>query len=120
MELISQALTLRHLKEFPQVHRVGTTESLTALVNAGCIESNQAQALIDSYRYLRRVEGNLRLMNTVARHEIPEETQQQELLAFLMNERDYQLVIDRCNEIKIQNRRVFDQVFDALAIESIA
>lgn len=120
VELISQALTLRHLKEFPQVHRVGTTESLTALVNAGCIESNQAQALIDSYRYLRRVEGNLRLMNTVARHEIPEETQQQELLAFLMNERDYQLVIDRCNEIKIQNRRVFDQVFDALAIESIA
>lgn len=119
VELTSQALTLRYSREFPQVHKVGTTESLAALVNAGCIENNQAQVLIDSYRYLRKVEGNLRLMNTVARHEIPEETHQRELLAFLMNEVNYQSVIDRCNETKNQNRRVFDQVFDALAMENI-
>ena len=120
VEFVSQALTLRYLKNFPEVRRVGTTDSLQMLVEMGCLESKQAQVLIEGYRFLRRVEGNLRLMNTTARHEIPEQVHQRGLLAFLMNESDPQNVLDQCEEMRTKNREVFHQVFDQLSNETMA
>lgn len=117
VELISQALTLRYLKQYPQILRVGTTESLGALVDAGCLRKAQADVLTEGYRYLRRVEGNLRLMNTMARHEIPDDVHDQQLLSFLMNAEDHHSVTSRCDEIRRANRQVFNEVFVSLASE---
>ena len=120
VEFVSQALTLRHLRQFPQIRRVGTTDSLLALVKAGCIHQQQADTLIDGYRFLRRVEGNLRLMNTAARHELPDDAHQKELLAFLMNENEHQVIVDLCEAARSKNREVFQEVFDALSNEGIS
>lgn len=118
VEFVAQTLTLRYLRELPDVRRVGTTASLDALADAGCIKKEQAEILIEGYRFLRRVEGNLRLMNTIARHEIPEQDDQRHLLAFLMNEIDYRVVLQRCDQVRSQNRQVFNQIFEYLSAES--
>ena len=120
VELVSQALTLRYLKDFPEVRRVGTTESLRTLVEMGCLKPEHCQVLIEGYRFLRRVEGNLRLMNTTARHEIPEQTYQRNLLAFLMDEPEAELVLKRCEEMRLNNRAVFNEIFDQLSSEVMA
>ncbi len=37
------------------------------------MDEKQSLALINGYRTLRRIEASLRLMNTPARHELPED-----------------------------------------------
>ncbi len=66
VEFVAQTLTLRHAKESPEIIQTGTTASLNALAEAGCLNEKHSLALINGYRTLRRVEANLRLMNTPA------------------------------------------------------
>jgi len=40
------------------------------------------------------------------------------LLAFLMNEIDYRVVLQRCDQMRSQNRQVFNQIFEYLSAES--
>ena len=70
IEFVSQMLTLRHAQESPQILQTGTTGSLLALANAGHLSDQESMTLINGYRTLRRIEANLRLMNTTARHEL--------------------------------------------------
>ncbi len=113
VEFIAQMLTLRHAKESPEVIQQGTTSSLTALSEAGYLSEEHAGELIDGYRALRRVEANLRLMNTAARHELPAGDDEMQNLAFLMHESDPSTILAQCQETRINNRRIFNHIFDA-------
>jgi glutamate-ammonia-ligase adenylyltransferase len=115
VEFVAQMLTLRHAKESPQVIQPGTTASLTALTEAGCMDEKQSLALINGYRTLRRIEARLRLMNTPARHELPEDRESMLNLAFLMNESDPAMIVAQCQQARQSNRTLFNQIFDQLA-----
>jgi glutamate-ammonia-ligase adenylyltransferase len=117
VELIAQALTLRYASQSPGIIKAGTTPALTALADAGHLAEEHALALIHAYRILRRVEGNLRLMNTPARHELPEDPHAMKLLAFLMREADPAMIVAQCQQTRQRNRAIFQQVFDQLAAE---
>lgn len=119
VEFVAQMLILRYASESPQIIVPGTTASLTALAEAGHLEESQAVALIAGYRTLRRIEASLRLMDTPARHELPEESEDaMKNLAFLMNEDDPQMIVAQCSQARRKNRQVFDQIFDSLAAEN--
>ena len=112
IELISQMLTLRHAQESPQILPTGTTGSLLALADAGLLSDQESMTLVNGYRTLRRIEANLRLMNTTARHELPNDPHLMKNLAFLMNETDPQMIVAQCVQTRHNNRMVFNKIFD--------
>jgi glutamate-ammonia-ligase adenylyltransferase len=112
VEFVAQMLILRHGSESPEVIVPGTIQSLYALAKAGHIAEQQSLELIHGYRVLRRIETNLRLMNTPARHELPDDAESMRNLAFLMDEPDSELIVTQCQQAKKSNRRLFDQLFE--------
>jgi glutamate-ammonia-ligase adenylyltransferase len=113
VELVAQSLTLQHAKDFPQIIQHGTTATLAALAETGCLDEKKSLELINGYRTLRRIEANLRLMNTPARHELPaSDAGEMKNLAYLMNESDPAMLVAQCRQARQNNRAIFDQVFD--------
>ncbi|MAI35475.1 MAG: hypothetical protein CBE00_12685 [Planctomycetaceae bacterium TMED240] len=112
IEFVSQMLTLRHAQESPQILQTGTTGALLALANAGHLSDQESVTLINGYRTLRRIEANLRLMDTTARHELPDDPHLMKNLAFLMNESDPEMIVAQCVQTRHNNRIVFNQIFD--------
>ena len=113
VELIAQTLMLRHAGESPKIIVPGTTECLAALSKAGHLDEKQSLELIHGYRVLRRIESNLRLMNTDERHELPEDQESLSNLAYLMNEADPELIIAQCKQAQKNNRRLFEQLLES-------
>ncbi|TWT98412.1 [protein-PII] uridylyltransferase family protein [Stieleria varia] len=116
VEFICQMLTLKHIGKTPQVLRAGTTDSLQALAKFGCMSEEDSLQLITSYRVLRGIEANLRLMNTPARHELPESQESLENLAFLMGENDPAMILAQVRQARQTNRRIFSRIFDDAAM----
>jgi len=112
IEFIAQMLTLRHAKQSPQILHTGTTTSLLALADAGHLNDQESVTLVNGYRTLRRIEANLRLMNTTARHELPENPDLMKNLAFLMNETDPKMIVAQCIQTRHNNRAAFNQIFE--------
>lgn len=113
VEFVAQMLTLRHGSESPQVIVPGTIQALNALAGAGHLDEQQSLELIHGYQVLRRIEANLRLMNTPARHELPDDDDDSmRNLAYLMNEPDPELIVAQCQQARKNNRRLFDQLFE--------
>jgi glutamate-ammonia-ligase adenylyltransferase len=112
IEFVAQMLTLQHAKQTPQILQKGTTASLIALTDAGHLSETESITLINGYRTLRRIEANLRLMNTNARHELPEDPDLMKNLAFLMHESDPEMIVAQCTQTRQNNRSVFDQIFE--------
>ena len=118
VEVVAQTLTLRHAAHEPTILRRGTTESLQQLAEAGILPKDQAGELIEGYRRLRQVEAFLRLMDTPARHELPTDSRSMRNLAFLMGKSDPNQIVEDCIVTRQNNRRHFDQIFDALQNET--
>ena len=113
IEFVVQMLQLRFAREFPQILTTGTLDALAALRDAGLITASDAAYFDESYRFLRRVESGLRLMETSARHDLPDQDFELYCLAYLLG-------IDDPTELKRQfhyytreNRHRFDRLFDA-------
>lgn len=114
VEFVAQMLTLRHAAQSPQIIQPGTTATLATLADCNHLEANESITLINGYRTLRRIEASLRLMNTTARHELPEDDHLMKNLAFLMNETDPDMIVAQCQQTMQNNRSVFNQIFDRM------
>jgi glutamate-ammonia-ligase adenylyltransferase len=62
VEFLAQALALVHGHDHPEVRRASTVATLRALGRVGGLAPGAAPALIDHYRFLRRVSAALRLL----------------------------------------------------------
>ena len=62
VEFLAQALQLVHGARNPDVRRSSTSSTLRALGSAGALAADTAAALIEHYRFLRRVSAALRLL----------------------------------------------------------
>ena len=114
VEFVAQALTLRYASLDASIIRTGTTASLEVLRDADFIAEQDAAILITGYRTLRRIEANLRLMNTSARHELPEDSDSMSNLAFLMNEHDPSMIVAQCQQARKRIRSAYNRVLDGL------
>ncbi|MEL6106886.1 MAG: glutamate-ammonia-ligase adenylyltransferase [Planctomycetota bacterium] len=111
VEFIAQTLTLREIAKSPSLFATGTIESLAKLADAGVLQAKQAETLIGNYRALRQIEANLRLMNTPARHELPEDEATMRDLAFLMQQPDGATIREMVRQARKSNRELFEQLF---------
>ncbi|MGN6134705.1 MAG: hypothetical protein ACTHOU_09395 [Aureliella sp.] len=84
VEFVVQMLQLRYARGEPSILVPGTLDALAQLEKAGLLEPAQAQRLGANYRWLRRVESGLRLMNLPARHDLPSAADQLDQLQFLL------------------------------------
>jgi glutamate-ammonia-ligase adenylyltransferase len=105
-------LQLQHASRRPEVLVQSTQAVIAALAGAGAIPADLANRLGEGYRFLRRVESGLRLLNSSARHDLPADRVQLAQLALLLGHGNPDRLRDLCREIMSNNRAVFDQLSD--------
>lgn len=110
IEAIVQMLLLKNARHWDGELGVGTLEGLEKLRSNGFIEMDVAQQLSASYRYLRCVESNLRLMDLPARHDLPQSTESLRWLAYAMRESNSGVVVQKCEQYRRANRALFDEL----------
>jgi glutamate-ammonia-ligase adenylyltransferase len=113
IEFIAQMLQLKYGSEHPSVRQPGTLDALTALHVARLISDDDYQFFSRGYRFLRTIEGRLRLMNSTARDDLPEDPLELDKLARLLGFADRERFLADCRQYSTEIRRRFDRIFDA-------
>ena len=111
VEFTVQMLQLRHGADSPSVLVPGTFEALEALNTNGYLGDEDFRFFCESYRFLRSVEARLRLMNTTARHDMPERDSELAKLAYLLGRSDPGSLLDESRRITLENRQRFERLF---------
>ncbi|MEI7458395.1 MAG: hypothetical protein WCK15_03250 [Pirellula sp.] len=107
VEYIAQLLLLRHVADKPEIFVAGTIEAIDRLRLAGLIEAKDADDLREGYNFLRGVESGLRLMNTLARHDLPSSEMELSRLAYVLKLDSASELERQCNRFRRQNRVLF-------------
>jgi len=113
IEFAVQMLQLRSAARFPEVLVPGTLDALVALAAAGQLAAEDAEFFGQSYRLLRGIESGLRLMNTTARHDLPEDAAELAKLAYLLGYESGAALLEKCLRCTEENRRRVNRLFDA-------
>jgi [glutamine synthetase] adenylyltransferase / [glutamine synthetase]-adenylyl-L-tyrosine phosphorylase len=112
IEFAVQMLQMKHAAGRPECLVPGTLDAIQTLHTAGALSSDDTEFLAQSYRFLRSVEARLRLMNTTARHDLPEDPMERRKLAFLLGYDDADTLLDDCRKYTAEIRRRCDRLFE--------
>ena len=104
-------LQLRHAHRFNEVLVPGTLDAIEALRKTDCLDDQDATMLQESYVFLRSVESGLRLMNTTARHDLPDDPLELRKLAFLLGTPEPEELVEKCRHFRQENRKRFERIF---------
>jgi glutamate-ammonia-ligase adenylyltransferase len=116
VEFAVQMLQLRHAREAPEVLEPGTLDAIAALHQHRFLSDEDFEAFYSSYRFLRHVEARLRLMNTTARHDFPQDDAELKKLAYLLDYASPEKLAEDCRRHTRENRERFERIFrDAAA-----
>ena len=107
VEYIAQLLMLRNVATKPEIFVAGTLEAIERLRVAGLVEPKDAGALKDGYNFLRGVESGLRLMNTLARHDLPISDNELSRLAYVLNLKNGEDLVQQCEQFRHSHSRLF-------------
>ncbi|MCC9641310.1 glutamate-ammonia-ligase adenylyltransferase [Rhodopirellula sp. JC740] len=116
VELVAASGIMQHAKDAEFQPHSNTIQCLQELRKFEEFSSETIQTLIDNYRFLRVIEDKLRLLNTVARHELPHElddadaTLELEQLARLTQHESPAALIDHCDKVRKQNRELLNRL----------
>lgn len=110
VEFLVQRLQLEHGRQLPALRHPNTLAALEILWKAGKLSAADAQLLERNYRYLRCLEGRLRLMDTSARNDFPEEPAEQAKLARIMGSADAEVLRQEVAACTRQTRACFDRL----------
>ena len=114
VEFAIQMLQLKHAKTNPEVLVSGTLKAIEQLELLGFLSSELGNRLRTGYELLRTVEARLRLMNTAARHDLPENKKQMDKLAFLLqyqNAGQLEVVVEKQRR---EIRQAFEKIFSSM------
>ena len=117
VELLTQVLLLRHAgsstspRLVSETRVTGTLDVLQALAEDDRLAPDDADQLSENYETLRTIEANLRLMGYRHRHELPEDVQALENLAFLMRTTAADIQ-SRCRDARTSNRQIFTRLMN--------
>lgn len=118
VEFITQMLQLQHAPKDPSVLVQGTRDAIARFKSLGILEATTADLLTEGYQLLRSVEARLRLMNTTARHDLPEDPKQLAKLAYLLNYEDASLMSHEVSQQRKTIREIFDRILPATRVIS--
>ena len=111
IEFVVQMLQLRHAHQFNEVLVPGTLDAIETLRKTNCLDDQDATMLHESYVFLRSVESSLRLMNTSARHDLPDDPLELRKLAFLLGTPEPEELVEKCQHFRQENRKRFERIF---------
>lgn len=112
VEFIVEMLQLKHAAAHPAVLATGTLGGIAALSELKLLAEDDANYLHTSYRFLRSIEARIRLMNTTARHDLPEDTHDLKRLAYLLQYPSLDDLRQDCEHFAVENRRRFEKLFE--------
>ncbi len=84
VEFLVQLLQLQHAAKTPAVLTTSTQSAVAELGAAGALPPDAATTLGDAYRFLRRVESGVRLLDMAQRHDLPAGAADMQRLALLL------------------------------------
>lgn len=113
IEFVAQMLQLRHGHADPSVRCAGTLDALLALHEAGYLNGADYESFAANYRFLRRLESRIRLMNTIARDDLPDDPIDLQRLARGLDLSDGAAVVELCERTRRQNRQRFETMFSS-------
>jgi glutamate-ammonia-ligase adenylyltransferase len=76
------------------------------------LSDDDAEYWSKSYRFLRSIESSLRLMNTSARHDLPQDSDELRKLAYLLGYDSQASLLSDCHEYMHENRSRFERLFE--------
>jgi glutamate-ammonia-ligase adenylyltransferase len=112
VEFVAQMLQLKHGGKHPEVRASATLDALEKLEHIGAISRDDLDFFSTSYRVLLAMVSRLRLMNTTARHDLPEVPDEQVKLARLLEYPDREKLLVDCQRLTAENRARFNKIFD--------
>ena len=112
VETVVQMLQLKLAGQQPDILTPGTLDALQLLRQQGELAEDECRVLSQSYDLLRSIESGLRLMNTTARHDLPQDQQGLAQLAFLLKYDDARQLVEQCQHYRTENRRLFREIFE--------
>jgi len=118
IEFIAQVLQLVHGGENPALRTPETLAALEALHAAGHLDSEDHRFLTRGYLTLRSIEGRLRLLAAVARHDLPGDPTEQRTLAHLLGMAGPEALVADVQALTARVRTTFDRIFDRVVAET--
>jgi len=113
IEFLVQMLQLKHGRRTPEICVPNTLCALEALDEAGLLATEDFELFAASYRFLRTLEGRLRLMNFTARDRLPDDSTELAKLAHLLRSPSGDALVADFERYTRQTRQRFDRIFDA-------
>lgn len=111
IEFVVQMLQLRYGAEHPEILCPHLPEALKRLTDAGLLPTADASAFAENYRFLRRLESRLRLVNPVARNRLPQDTTDLARIAHLMGLASSADLLDAYQSVAADTRARFERYF---------
>ncbi|MBU6237359.1 MAG: hypothetical protein KGQ51_05985 [Planctomycetes bacterium] len=106
IEMVAKVLSLQFANQHADLIAPGTIDSIERLRRIDAISYQHALRLKDAYNYLRSVESGLRLMNTKARHDLPEDPIDLARLAFGLHVPDAEQLMEACEHYRNEAREL--------------
>lgn len=116
VEFLVQMLQLKYGRRTPSVRGSNTLAGLAALHAAGYLTEADHTLFDQGYRFLRTVEGRLRLLNSTARDTLPEDPTELAKLAGLLRYENPERLLADFHRTVSQIRERFDGIFEAEAL----
>ena len=111
VEFLVQMLQLKHAHGNPRLRVANTLAALDELCRAGLLSADDYEFFDASYRLLRTIEGRLRLMNSAARDQLPQDPVELTKLANLLHYPSSDGLLADYENATRQIRRRFDRIF---------
>ena len=113
VEFILQMLQLKHIDSLKTALPPGTLQAINRFAELGILTMEQAKTLSASYQLLRQVESGIRLMNSVARHELPEKEADLRKLAYLLRMKDSDSLAEQIRQARATNRAMLNEFLNS-------
>jgi len=111
VEFLVQMLQLKHAHAIPRLRVANTLAALAELYRADLLSADDHEFFDVSYRLLRTIEGRLRLMNSAARDQLPQDPVELTKLANLLHYPSSDGLLTDYENATQQIRRRFDRIF---------
>ena len=113
VEFLVQMLQLKHGRRNPKIRYPNTLAALHALLAEEFLSTEHYELFRDGYRLLRTIEGRLRLINSTARDNLPDDPTELSKLAQLLRYSDSHELLAAFENSTRQIRSRFEEIFDA-------
>ena len=111
IEFLVQMLQLRFGRRNPKIRSTNTLDALELLTAAEYLSPEDGEFFSRSYRFMRRLESDLKLMNQPSTSKIPDDPTDRLRLAHLMRIEDVDQLIGEYENVMKETRDRFERVF---------